>query len=179
MKPNNIVATQGSTYIKYADANNSYIMEILVDFTLRMIDKGELRNLIDNNQNVSYWYNSGFESGHARVITNGYGEDNASNRGTIALSTDLYNHTIELTDEIILSIRNYLASIKEDLNTLTLNGAIEATSKTSGKTYRIFKYADGTATLIKSYILNTSVPDKETKLNNWLLKFYDLTYGAN
>ena len=63
----------------------------LMRFAMKKIEEGYLPELIQKREVFGYWYNSGFDSGHSRVIARNYGENYASERAQIRLTDSLYD----------------------------------------------------------------------------------------
>lgn len=80
----------------------------------KIIEDGELQELIDNGQNVSYWYNDGFRDGHARIIYNGYGENYATYWNGVHFTQEVREEKTQLTDEMILSLMAWVDSKIEE-----------------------------------------------------------------
>lgn len=80
----------------------------------KIIEDGEVQELIDNGQNVSYWYNGGFRDGHARIIYNGYGEDHAIDWNGVYFTQEVREEKTQLTDEMILSLMAWVDSKIEE-----------------------------------------------------------------
>ena len=79
----------------------------LLRFAIQKIEEGYLPELIQKREVFGYWYNSGFDSGHSRVIARYYGENCASERAQIRLDDSLYDEG-EITTQETLAILAYL-----------------------------------------------------------------------
>lgn len=176
-EPGNLKTVVGESHIKAADANNTRVMTKIVKEAKHVIDSGDFPKLLENNQDISYWYNSGFKDGRIRHMERGMGESNAYPLGVIRFSDDLYNGDTKLTDDIILALLSYLDKLEYDLAHLD-EGLLDSDSiiksKKSGKEYPVVKNVDGGYDCVKSFIPYTDVPDDTTKLNNWLIKAYTI-----
>lgn len=65
---------------------------------------GDMQDVINNRESISYWYNSGYGNGHARRIGRGMGEDYATCFVSINFNDEVYNDKYQLTDEDILAL---------------------------------------------------------------------------
>lgn len=171
----NLAEVVGESYIDHTLANNTTTMTRLAREFKRVIDTGELPKLIENDQDISYWYDSGFREGNIRHMKRGMGESNAVPLGSIRLSDDLYTYKEKLTDSVLLALLAYADKINYDVGNLdegTVKKGDQVKSKGSGKTYDVIESIEGHFEIVKTYIPNTRVPDKTTWLNNWLMQFY-------
>lgn len=82
-------------------------VKALLNYAIRSIKDGELIDVLNAPENYSYWYNSGFSSGHARRMELYYGENYAVERVRIQFSPDLYERK-EVTSDETLAILAYL-----------------------------------------------------------------------
>lgn len=65
---------------------------------------GNMQDVINIRENISYWYNHGFGDGHARRIVRGYGEDYAVCLARVSFSDEVYDNKYQLTDEDIIAL---------------------------------------------------------------------------
>lgn len=77
-------------------------------FAISLIKDGQLDNMFKQNERISYWYNSGFRSGHPRTIKKGYGENYATEKVRISFANELYGSDYELNTQDTLAILAYL-----------------------------------------------------------------------
>lgn len=91
---------------KRSDKHKKELINLL-RFAIQKIEEGYLPELIQKREVFGYWYNSGFDSGHSRVIARYYGENYASERAQIRLDDSLYDEG-EITTQETLAILAYL-----------------------------------------------------------------------
>lgn len=65
---------------------------------------GDMQDVINNRESISYWYNSGYGNGHARRIVRGMGESYATCFVSINFSDEVYDNKYQLTDEDIIAL---------------------------------------------------------------------------
>lgn len=99
----------GMQLVEIRKRSDKYKKELinLMRFAMRKIEEGYLPELIQKREVFGYWYNSGFDSGHSRVITRNYGENYASERAQIRLTDSLYDEG-KITTQETLAILAYL-----------------------------------------------------------------------
>ena len=85
----------------------------LIRFAIRKIEEGYLPELAKEGEVFGYWYNSGFRSGHSRVIHKNLRERYASERAEIRLKDSLYDEGTVTTQETIAILAYLKDALKE------------------------------------------------------------------
>lgn len=106
-KPEDVALGLQLVYIR--DYYEKYDRQLvnLIRFAIKKINEGYLPELVKNGEVFGYWYNSGFDSGHSRVIYRNCGENYATQQARISLSDHLYD-TEEVTTQETIAILAYL-----------------------------------------------------------------------
>lgn len=137
---------------------------------------------MSDHENVSFWYNSGFRSGHARRITNNYGENNASERAIIRFASVLYDNPELLTDTVIKDILLFIDNALKSMETNShWSEYIDKTISVKNKYYNFSKGFTGKVTTqhtednvgqrIRCYDFMSSV---DVTLNDWNFNQYEI-----
>ena len=115
-KPEDVALGLQLVYIR--DYYEKYDRQLvnLIRFAIKKINEGYLPELVKNGEVFGYWYNSGFDSGHSRVIYRNHGENYATQQARISLSDHLYDAeevTTQETIAILAYLKNKLKELEE------------------------------------------------------------------
>lgn len=115
-KPEDVALGLQLVYIRdYSEKYNRQLVN-LIRFAIKKINEGYLPELVKNGEVFGYWYNSGFDSGHSRVIYRNCGENYARQQARISLSDHLYDAeevTTQETIAILAYLKNKLKELEE------------------------------------------------------------------
>ena len=160
-------SADGAQYVSDIWGKAKYV-GIVARYLLAEIRDGHLPEIIEEHENVSYWYNSGFKSGHARRMRNGYGEDYASCYAKIELDMETVDSASTLA---LISYLNTVIKQTETYSKSLPTGTIlsikrhEYGDRYTKKYFRVLNK--------KNYLLeNLDIGDPTPDLNDW-----DLAHG--
>lgn len=80
---------------------------------------GHLPDILKTQDDISYWFNSGFKSGHARRIGRYMKEDHAHERAVIKFSNTLRDNPELVTDAVIQAILAKLENVLSEMKVCT------------------------------------------------------------
>lgn len=113
-KPEDVALGLQLVYIRdYSEKYNRQLAN-LIRFAIKKINEGYLPELVKNGEVFGYWYNSGFDSGHSRVIYRNCGENYAIQQARISLSDHLYDAE-EVTTQETIAILAYLKDMLREM----------------------------------------------------------------
>ena len=113
-KPEDVALGLQLVYIRdYSEKYNRQLVN-LIRFAIKKINEGYLPELVKNGEVFGYWYNSGFDSGHSRVIYRNHGENYATQQARISLSDHLYDAK-EVTTQETIAILAYLKDMLREM----------------------------------------------------------------
>lgn len=113
-KPEDVALGLQLVYIRdYSEKYNRQLVN-LIRFAIKKINEGYLPELVKNGEVFGYWYNSGFDSGHSRVIYRNCGENYATQQARISLADHLYDAE-EVTTQETIAILAYLKDTLREL----------------------------------------------------------------
>ena len=113
-KPEDVALGLQLVYIRdYSEKYNRQLVN-LIRFAIKKINEGYLPELVKNGEVFGYWYNSGFDSGHSRVIYRNCGENYATQQARISLADHLYDSEKVTTQETI-AILAYLKDVLREM----------------------------------------------------------------
>ena len=113
-KPEDVALGLQLVYIRdYSEKYNRQLVN-LTRFAIKKINEGYLPELVKNGEVFGYWYNSGFDSGHSRVIYRNCGENYATQQARISLADHLYDAEKVTTQETI-AILAYLKDVLREM----------------------------------------------------------------
>ena len=113
-KPEDVALGLQLVYIRdYSEKYNRQLVN-LIRFAIKKINEGYLPELVKNGEVFGYWYNSGFDSGHSRVIYRNCGENYAIQQARISLADHLYDSEKVTTQETI-AILAYLKDMLREM----------------------------------------------------------------
>ena len=106
----------GMQLVEIRRRSDDYKKELidLMKFAIREIEEGYLPELIQKREVFGYWYNSGFDSGHSRVITRYRGENYATEYAQIRLKDAVYDIG-KITTTQTIAILAYLKDALKEL----------------------------------------------------------------
>lgn len=133
----------GSQYFKTINATTPTRLKEAIQFTIEQIEDGNLEKILEDSQTIGYFYNSGFRSGHIRLIPIYHGERYAVRRSEIQFSDELYS-TAKVDNKDYVSILAYLNYLLSESNksdkASTLIGSVV---KVEDDYYIVTKNAEG------------------------------------